>query len=98
MKRYSIGVKSVRSNKMETDHNGNPILIVRVVTTMDENQTNGDWVKYEDVMGTVQCNCYEYSMVKMGKSCVGIGWVCPAHGYKEKLNLETKMNIVFLLM
>jgi len=59
--------------------------------------SNGEWVKYVDIMGTFHepiirkppdtsclCNCYEYSQVKMGKSCVGIGWICPAHGYKKR--------------
>ena len=46
-----------------------------------------------DNQGIPRCNCFEYVNVKMGKSCVGIGWVCPAHGYKERLHVETKSKV-----
>ena len=29
-----------------------------------------------------ECNCYEHRKVGMGKSCLSISWVCPAHGLK----------------
>ena len=71
----------------------------------------GEWIKYEDVMGTFHgfkycqlknqppdtsclCNCHEYGQVEMSRSCVSISWVCPDHGYKERLNVETKSKLL----
>ena len=77
MKRYSIGVKSVRSNKMETSESGQPILIIRVDPTMDEN-INGEWIKSKDVKEAV-CNC-----AKRADNPSYDWWICPAHGYKRR--------------
>ena len=67
---------------------------------------NGEWIKYEDVklwieikpphieIQSVECNCYEYSKRLMYKSCISISWVCPAHGYKERLNFNTKAKLL----
>ena len=41
-----------------------------------------------------ECNCYEHRKVGMGKSCLSISWVCPAHGYKERLNFNTKAKLL----
>ena len=96
-------------------------LLVRYLGMEDAGieDTNGEWVKYEDVKTdrdeivahyekridrlyglsqypdtSCQCNCYEYSQVDMGISCAGMGWVCPAHGYKERLNFNTKAKLL----
>ena len=41
-----------------------------------------------------ECNCYEHRKIGMGKSCLSISWVCPAHGYKERLNFNTKSKLL----
>ena len=62
---------------------------------------DGEWIKYEDVkeaigifndwrdgnLPQVECICRKASLDLFSN------WICPAHGYKERLHVETKSKV-----
>ena len=57
--------------------------VKKKVEAYDDWVERGIWIAR--ITDPIICNCYEHSQVEMGESCVGITWVCPAHGYKERV-------------
>ena len=62
--------------------------VKKKVEAYDDWVERGIWIAR--ITDPIICNCYEHSQVEMseswyGRSFVGITWVCPAHGYKERV-------------